>query len=319
MFEVQSLPPRLAGPRNLAALHRDVWRLMRVHPWLFVGFPAVAHLPFDVLSELLASEAGEDTLRAVQIGMRFQGLVDLVWGTFVVATLLQGLTIVGEGRTPTLWEAMGRARETWGRVVVTTFVVRTLTVLSAFIFVVPALYLASRWMLAIPAAAIDGMTSSAARKKSWELVRNRGALRVLIYGASMLIAYSSFCLAAAVVLPSVEGFAGVLLEALKQAPINVTLAGLTLGTGILYLELLGREVLYPVGLALENAEGRRADPPNSTGTTGLVVVGTVASLTLVVGIPVAVFGIWVLLDETAALAALEQIPWLLSVFAWLGS
>ena len=41
--------------RGFAQLHRDVWRVVRTAPVVFVVLPAVLWLPFDILAVSVAS------------------------------------------------------------------------------------------------------------------------------------------------------------------------------------------------------------------------------------------------------------------------
>jgi hypothetical protein len=311
-------PDRLDGPRDLAALHRDAWSVMKRHAGFFVAFPLLAQLPFDVLSECVALAAGDDVLQSIKLADRVQRIVGLLWGTYVVMLLMHGLVIAGEGGTPTVREAMKRARGTYGRVVNTTFVVGILTTLSAFLLIVPAFFFATRWMFAVPAAALDGKDRAGARATSSELVMGRGTFRLFLYAFAMMVTYYVIALTPALVggflTAEVTGVPSAVLTALLSIPINLALTGLAVGAGLLYLELSGRELLHPVGLGLVDAQGRRAEAPASSGQLGLAVIGVLGGLLLLVFIPLMVISIWAIVDADSAGAALQGAPaWMLSL------
>jgi hypothetical protein len=301
-------PDRVPGPRDLAALQRDTLAVIARAPAIFVLLPAVLFLPFDFANEWVSNAVGGDdvdgALRSLRVYRRIGQWIELGVGSFVVATVLSATVAVGEGRIPTLREALASGRDAWGRALKTTFVTGLVVGLATLLFVVPGLFLATRSMLAVPAAVIDGADSAAARARSSELVKGRGTFRLFLWATAALLSWSllsllpAFCVA--LVLP--DATPPVLesaLLALCSAAWNVVGAGLVVAAGLLYLELTERRLLWPVGLELRSSDGCQRQGPTGTGQTGLVVVGVLAGLAALVLVPLLAFAVWYLVSPEA--------------------
>lgn len=309
-----AVPDRLQGPRDLAALHRDVLALLRQYPLVFVGLPALVFFPLDLLNELVSRAAGgDDPLQELQVYVRVSRWIELGAGTFVAASVLEGLRIASRGEAPTfgaVWRGGGR---TWGRALKTTFITGFIVGLGTLLFIVPGLILGTRYMLAVPASVLDGLESGRARERSSELVVQRGALRLFAWAFAAAVSWYVLAMvpslvATATPFVATDGMASALLMTIAGASVNVVAAALVVAAGMLYLELSGQAAVWPVGGELVGPDGRRVPPPATSGHRQLAAVGVSAGLALVILLPLWSIALWFAFEPEGAAAFLEQHP-----------
>jgi hypothetical protein len=315
-------PDVVPGPRDLAALQRDTLRVMAKAPAVFVLLPALAFLPFDFLNELVSSAVGGDdaegALRGLRAYHRIGQWIELGVGSLVAATVLSATVALGEGRALSMGEALKAGAAAWGRALKTTFISGVLAGLASLLFLVPGLVLGTRYMLAVPASVIDGLEQQEARAKSTALVQERGTFRLFCWGFAAVFSWYMLSLVptmtASLLLPSISPVADAALNAAVAAAWNVVGAGLVVAAGLLYLELSGRSLQWPVGLALRDAQGGRLTGPSGTGQLGLAVVGGLAGLFALVLVPLIAVSLWFLMAPESATAAIDGSPLLSQAF-----
>jgi len=315
-------PATVPGPRDLAALQRDTLALMRKAPALFVLLPVVVFLPFDFINELVSSAVGGDdaegALRGLRTYHRVGQWIELGVGSLLAATLLSATVAIGEGRTMSMGEALKAGSAAWGRALKTTFISGAIAGIATLFFIVPGLVLGTRYMLAVPASVIDGLEQRDARAKSTSLVQERGTFRLFCWGFAAVFSWYVLSLVptmtVGMLMPSISPVADAAINALRSAPWNIVGAGLVVAAGLLYLELSGRSLQWPVGLALRDARGGRLTGPQSTGQVALAVVGGVAGLCALLLVPLIAVSVWFLVAPEEAAATLDSSPLLNSAF-----
>ena len=313
-----SNPDHLSGPRDLAALQRDTLALLRQHPRIFIVLPAVLFFPFDFANEYISGlMGGDDGLEGARAYLRISRWIELVVGTLVAAAMLEGVRIAARGDTPRLAAVMSQALQTWGRALRTTFVTGLIVGLCMLLLIVPGLIVGTRFMLAVPASVLDGLDGEKARRRSAELVADRGALRLFAWAFAATVSwyvlgmFSSMLLSLAPVILGIEGLLATLISTVGAAFVNVVAAALVVAAGLLYWELAGQRALWPVGVDLVTGDGHRIPPPAGSGQRGLAVVGALAGLCLLPLIPLVTFGVWSLAAPEQAAAFLDDRPALL--------
>jgi hypothetical protein len=260
-------------------------------------------------------------VRELRTAYRLGNWVELIVGTLVAATVLRALVAVGEGRTPTIGGALGEGAKAWGLAVKTTFVTSILAGLATLLFVVPGLFVATRYMLAVPASVIDGLDTGDARKKSWDLVKDRGTGRMFLWAVAAIFSWYMLVfvvqVVAGVALPTLPPLAEAVKLAVLSVGAHVVGAGLVIAAGILYLELVGghEQLLWPVGQSLRTAGGQRVAGPRSSGQLGLIAVGAAAGLAALLALPIVAVGAWVLIDEEGFEDFVDEHPALGDAFA----
>jgi hypothetical protein len=315
-------PDVVPGPRDLAALQRDTLAVMKKAPAVFVLLPALAFLPFDFVNEVVSSAVGGDdvdgALRGLRAYHRFGQWIELGVGSLVAATVLSATVAVGEGRIPTMAEALKTGAAAWGRALKTTFISGVLVGFATLLFIVPGLVYGTRYMLAVPASIVDGLDQGEARAKSTALVQERGAFRLFCWGFAAVFSWYMLSLVptmtASLLVPSISPVADAAVNAVVAAAWNIVGAGLVVAAGLLYLELSGRTLQWPVGLALRDERGGRLTGPRGTGQLGLALVGGVAGLAALVLVPLIAVSLWFLFAPESAAAAIDGSPLLTEAF-----
>jgi hypothetical protein len=316
-------PDVVPGPRDLAGLQRDTFALMKKAPTIFVLFPILAFLPFDFANELISTLVSGDS---DEPGAAFAGFrayhrisqwIELGVGSYVAATVLSAMVAIGEGRTPTLGEAMKVGGTAWGRAVHTTFISGLIIGLSTLLFLIPGLVMATRYVLAVPASVIDGLAQTEARAKSTALVQERGAWRLFLWSAAAVLSWNLVpmvpVVAASWLTPTISPGVDAAVSALWSSVWNVVGAGLVIAAGLLYLELSGRSLQWPIGMSLRDAQGARLAGPAGTGQAGLVAVGVAAGLSCLVVVPAMVLSVAFLVAPDSVASVMAQSPLLTSL------
>lgn len=305
------VPVRLEGPRDRASLQRDVLTLMARYPLVFVLLPVAIFLPFDALSDYASGAVGDgDVMRELQASNRFSRIIELVAGSLMAASILEGVRIAANGTAPTLGAALSGGVRLWGRALKTMFVTGLIVGLATLLFIVPGLILGTRYMLAVPAGVLDNLDTAAARARSSELVGKRGAWRLFLWAFAAILSWYVLALVPAFlggVLPF-DGLLGCVARALMGSGINVVGAGFLVGTALLYLELSGRAAVWPVGAELVTPDGRRVAPPRRSGQLGVALVGATAGLALLVVGPLMSLFVWLALSPESASEFVAEHP-----------
>jgi hypothetical protein len=293
-------------------------------PAIFVLLPALTFLPFDFLNEVVTTAIGGDGadggLRALRNYHRIAQWIELGIGSLVAATVLLAAVSIGEGRTPTMIEALKAGSAAWGRALKTTFITGFLVGLSFLLFIVPGFVFGTRFMLAVPATVIDGLDAREARAKSTELVQARGTFRLFLWGFAACFSWYVLSMVPGVMTstlfltdietPLVVSF----IDAVTTAAWNIVGAGLVVAAGLLYLESTGRTLQWPVGRSLRDGSGGRIAGPTSTGQAGVAIVGVGAGVCAMILIPLIAIGLWFLVDADAAASFVDGSPALNALF-----
>jgi hypothetical protein len=316
-------PDVVPGPRDLASLQRDTFALMKKAPTIFVLFPILAFLPFDFANELISALVSGDSdepgaaFAGIRAYSRISQWIELGVGSYVAATVLSAMVTIGEGRTPTLGEAMKVGGTVWGRAVHTTFISGLIIGLSTLLFLIPGLVMATRYVLAVPASVIDGLAQTEARAKSTALVQERGAWRLFLWSAAAVLSWNLVpmvpVVAASWLTPTVSPGVDAAVSALLSSVWNVVGAGLVVAAGLLYLELSGRSLQWPVGMSLRDAQGARLAGPAGTGQAGLVAVGVAAGVSFILVIPAMILSVAFLVAPDSVASVMAQSPLLTSL------
>jgi hypothetical protein len=316
-------PDVVPGPRDLASLQRDTFALMKKAPTIFVLFPILAFLPFDFANELISALVSGDSdepsaaFAGIRAYSRISQWIELGVGSYVAATVLSAMVAIGEGRTLTLGEAMKVGGTAWGRAVHTTFISGLIIGLSTLLFLIPGLVMATRYVLAVPASVIDGLAQTEARAKSTALVQERGAWRLFLWSAAAVLSWNLVpmvpVVAASWLTPTVSPGVDAAVSALLSSVWNVVGAGLVVAAGLLYLELSGRSLQWPVGMSLRDAQGARLAGPAGTGQAGLVVVGVAAGVSFILVIPAMILSVAFLVAPDSVASVMAQSPLLTSL------
>lgn len=310
-------PDEVPGPRDLAALQRDTLALMAKAPAIFIVLPALVFLPFDFVNEVVTTAMGGDdamsALRAMRAYHRFAQWIELGVGSLVAATVLLAAVSIGEGRTPTMVEALKAGSAAWGRTVKTTFITGILVGLSFLLFIVPSFVFGTRFMLAVPATVIDGLDGKEARAKSTEIVRARGTFRLFLWAFAACFSWYMLSMVPGAVTSTLLSDVDVplvlsLINAVTAAAWNIVGAGLVVAAGLLYLEGTGRTLRWPVGRALRDSNGGRIAGPKGSGQAGIAIVGVLAGICAMILIPLIAIGVWFLVDADAASAFVDGSP-----------
>lgn len=295
-------PDRLASPRDLAALHRDVWTIMRARPLTFIVIPALLWLPFDILSELVTRNIEGDFLKQFQASQRVSNFGSLVVGSLLLATFAFTLREMAAGRRPSLSTSFQGGQKFWGRVIGATFLSGFLGVLATLFFVIPGIYFFVCWALIVPVIVFEDLRGMEALKRSRELVQSRGFFVVLGYSLAFYLVYLVLALipalASGVIAAFLEFEEPWLVTALTNAPLNIVLSVLVIGATLLYVDASGTGAQWPVGTDLVDASGRRIPPPRTTGRPALALASIAAGMILLAGGAVAAV---ILLDESGAI------------------
>lgn len=306
-------PDALVGPRDLAALQRDVLEVMRRQPVIFIALPFVFFLPFDLVNEFISAGLTESLGAAtgVRTYARVSNWIQLGVGSLVAATTLQAVLMMGTGQPLSASAAIQAGLAAWGRAFRTTFITGFLTGLGLLAFIVPGVVLAMRWACAIPAAVIDDVDNGESRRRSVDVMKRIGGLRLFGWALGGGLTWYAFGLGAnllaSFVVPEDSVALGALVSGLMSGVLNVIGAGLVVAVGLLYLEHQDRPMLYPVGLVLRDAAGQRVPGPTSDGRTLLLATSIFGALAVVVLLPVMAFGLWMLVDADGAQHALEGV------------
>ena len=284
-----SSPDRIEGPRDLAALHRDVWAIMCAHPLLFVLLPALVWLPFDLFGELAALRS-DDLAQQMRTMIRVSNLGSVVVGTLVAGMFAASLKRMGAGEQVRVRTAFADGSPLWGSVFRVWFVVGIVSVLAMVLLVLPGIYLLVCWSLVVPVVVFERLGTDAAMKRSRELVRARGFFTVLGYILAIYVVYLVLTAVPAIgiglfVEELGHPLLGAIVNAVLAAGTNVVLSALTIGATLVYVDASGTRALWPVGPDLLRADGSRIPTPTS-GRRGFITASVAAGILLAVSMAV---------------------------------
>jgi len=275
-------PDRLAGPRDLAQLHRDVWAVLRARPLIFVVLPALLWLPFDLLTEFVTAN-DDDLVSQLRVAQKIGNVGNLAVGIFLMTLFPVVLKEMAAGRQPGLGDASSQAMKLWGRVLGASIMSGILGVLALLLFIVPGIYLFVCFSLVAPVAVFETLRGSEVLSRSRALVQQRGFLAVLGYGVAFYAVYLVLSLAPGMAisfgLELLEVPEHWVLTAMTSMPINIVSSALVIGATLLYIDASGQRALSPVGTDLVTDDGRRLPAPRS-GLAGLVVATVLSAVVL---------------------------------------
>jgi hypothetical protein len=142
------------------------------------GLPALLNLAVQARGGALAELGLAITAMVLSL---FGGALANCASTFVVSE-----QYLGRNLEP--GEALRRAWPQAGRIIMTTLTVGLLTGLGLILFIVPGVIAMTGFSLAVTAAAIEGLSSDKARKRSWELTKDfRGHMFSLMFVYGIII------------------------------------------------------------------------------------------------------------------------------------
>jgi len=258
-------PPKTA--RGFAALHRDVWRTVKIAPAIFIVLPAVGWFPMDVLIEATLSVMELDEWQELRYSLKFDRLAQWIFGSLILAVQMQALRIIAEGKHPRFGIAVRGGFEMWARMMGIFFSIAWRTSLALILLIVPGIYLMVRYSLAYPVAAFEDKHGSAALDASRDYVKGCG-WKVFFVALGALCIYLP--------LTSVPFFlvaddAGPLLLAIAAVPINAVFPLFIVAMALLYADR--RQDWFPAEpVGQRDPTGPMAIEVSSTGRSGVWLV-----------------------------------------------
>jgi hypothetical protein len=276
------------GPRGLPALHRDTWRTVARLPVLLFLLPALIWFPFDLLAEAVSMSAADDALAQLRRYNQVNRITTFLVGGWVNAFVLVGVLALGRGEDASIGAAFGRAKQVYGNVLITTWSVGWRVGLGTLLFIVPGVVLAVRYALALPVTVREGLSGRAAVEASSAYTEGH-RWRIFGYATFAVFVYVVLAMVPLAVLPDTS----VLWNTVTTIPFNLIAAGLTVGSALLYIEIIGdAQSAPPVGRVARGDVLHAKGEPRS-GVLGVVFVSVTAALLVLV----AVVGIFFLVEE----------------------
>lgn len=275
--------------RGIVELHRDMWRIVRSAPSVFILVPAVAWLPIDWMLEFYVQSTEKTVWQQTLLSLRLQALGGLTVGILVRSIHLAALVELGAGRTPTLKSAIYGGLRLWSRMFGAYLAIMLRVTLGVFLLIVPGVYLMMRYALVLPVVAFDGATGATARKESARLMRGNYGRLALVFSVGALV-YGPIQMAPIMILPGASGPGWTALAAVLM---NVVVSWLVIAWTLIYAD--GRRHLTPpVGPVPPGSL------PETTAPRGWRGVLTAAAVSLVV------FGASVAVSDMPFNRALEE-------------
>jgi len=272
----------VGGPRDLAALHRDTWRVMASQPLILVAFPVLLWAPFDFAFQLAGATGAGLSVRA-----------DVLLAAFFTSLACTVVGIVGNrGSDVSVPEILRQAHRNWHKVFFVQLAVSLVTCLGLLFFVVPGLIAFAALSLAGPAAALEGLGVGASMRRSMELTRGvrwriggiMGTVS-LVYGA--IFALPSIASMAALGLPfesSLPPLAVAAVVALTSAPASIAGVLWAVLTALLFHDRAGNasRLAAPVGVVEPRSQDALSTPAPSDGRRALGLTIVAAFLAFIV-------------------------------------
>jgi hypothetical protein len=163
---------QLNRPRDITALFRDAFVVLRSHFGVFVALSAVVVVPVH----LIVSGVGLEQLTgeydpSPSIG---EGLIPVAVGYLVVAPLINAICIkvlhsVAAGEAPGARRAIVEGFEAFTPLFFAVLLAAVGIVLGLLLFIVPGIYVAIRWFFVPQAVVIEGVRGPQALARSMEV------------------------------------------------------------------------------------------------------------------------------------------------------
>ncbi len=265
------------APRDFAEIHRDVWRVVRSAPAVFVLLPALLWFPIDVLIEAAVSGHGGDWLEQTRLYIRLGRIAEAVVGTLVTSVFLAALVELGGGRPVTFAGAVKAGFDLWGRVFGVFFSAAWRIALATLLLIVPGLYLTLRYALAMPAAVFEGYSGPAALDASAATMKGR-YWRVGFGVSAAALIYVPLAFAPMMAVP---GGASPWLTALADLPLDVLGSLFTVGLTLLYADARREPSLAPPVGRREPEWVMRPESELPSGRRGVAAAAAVSAAAFV--------------------------------------
>ena len=108
-------PPKKA--RGFAALHRDVWRVAKIAPVIFLVLPAVVWFPIDVFIEVVMSALDLDEWQELRYSIQLGSLAQWILGSLVIAIQLCALRAMANGEPVRFGNALREGFFAWTQLI----------------------------------------------------------------------------------------------------------------------------------------------------------------------------------------------------------
>jgi len=165
----------LRQPRSIWEIFSAALRTYQRFPVLFLTLSLILEVPVQVLVAILSNEKHGASTSAALIAL----LIEFVLVSPTMAVLqAQAVLILGEGRTPTLNEALKLALPVLPAAIAAEIIAGIGIGVGLFLFILPGILLLLRWAVVAQAAAIERTDWPTAIRRSTQLTR-RNSLRVL--------------------------------------------------------------------------------------------------------------------------------------------
>lgn len=230
---------------------------MRARPLLFIALPVVCLLPFDLIDAIASTKSGGGEGPAT--ADRISRLGGIVVGGYLLACFSFVTGEMAGGRRPTMLQIHTRAAALWTRVFGVNFFVGLWMVLGFLCLVLPGIYAAVCFSLAVPVAVLENLRAGDALRRSRSLVQQRGIASVFGH----LFVFYALILGVTIVPALVVVFIGAMLDVpehwastlLLSLPSSVGVSMIGVATTLLYFDISGLRALRPVGTDLVSPEG----------------------------------------------------------------
>lgn len=176
--------PHTLRPLSLGQLLDETFNIYRTNFVLFIGISAIPNLA------LLAFQFGFSGI--ISLDRKQVGIVTVIAGLFAlvasafVSALVTAATTLGVSdiyldRPTTIMSCFSRVARKAPRVVFVSFVVGLIVGLGALLCLIPGIYWAGVYGLAVPAAVLENITGSQAISRSKDLTQNSVGRIIVVY------------------------------------------------------------------------------------------------------------------------------------------
>jgi len=176
--------PHILRPLSLGQLLDQTFNIYRTNFVLFIGISAVPNLALLALQFGFAGIISLDQ-KAVGIVAAIGGLFTVVASAFVSALVTAATTLgvsdIYLDRPTTMMSCFSRVARKAPRVVFVSFIVGLIVGLGALLCIVPGIYWAGVYGIAVPAAVLEDVTGSEAISRSKDLTRDSVGRIIVIY------------------------------------------------------------------------------------------------------------------------------------------
>lgn len=287
-------PPIESVPRGLARLHRDAWRTLTSAPLIFVAFPVVASVVFDLVAPQLIANVSlpprSSDLGAVLISGLQETLMEsaagFVFEAWIVSVLLAAARLLASTGGAEVRAALRLGTAAMFDILKTTWSVAWRVVLGTVCFVVPGVFLSVRYSLALPVTAFEGVSGPAALRESIRHVDGQ-AWRLFGYAVALGLTYMFAAQLPAMGL-AIAGFEpNFVVETLLGIPAAGASSLFTIAAVLVYCDakqlqdpLSTLPFAEPIGLrrAADGAAGRVSLSSGGIGLVAAISIGVLAAV-----------------------------------------